>query len=154
MHAHRMRGPDKPGAKRPHKDQAWNWQGGLDRYVVTEGGCWFWTGPSLRGYGLCNIRYGARSSHRAMYQREIGPIPVGMHLDHLCKQTLCINPRHLEAVTPQENWRRSNSFTARMARATHCPKGHPYSGENLYVRPDGTGRGCKACHKEAPLASR
>lgn len=27
---------------------------------------------------------------------------------------------------------------------THCPKGHAYAGDNLYVRPDGA-RSCKAC---------
>lgn len=33
--------------------------------------------------------------------------------------------------------------------ATHCPKGHPYSGANLYLRPDGKGRGCRTCLRDA-----
>jgi hypothetical protein len=38
----------------------------------------------------------------------------------------------------------------RMTR-THCPKGHPYSGENLYVNPHrGKGsRVCRICTREA-----
>lgn len=42
---------------------------------------------------------------------------------------------------------------------THCPKGHPYSGDNLYVRPNGK-RECRQCRtsgtdaKAAPEESR
>ena len=28
---------------------------------------------------------------------------------------------------------------------THCPQGHPYSGENLYIQPSNGGRICRAC---------
>ena len=30
------------------------------------------------------------------------------------------------------------------SRKTHCPKGHPYYGNNLYRHPDGS-RKCRAC---------
>ncbi len=33
---------------------------------------------------------------------------------------------------------------ARQRAKTHCPHGHPYSGENLYILPRG-GRACRAC---------
>ena len=29
--------------------------------------------------------------------------------------------------------------------ATNCKRGHPYSGDNLYVRPDNKRRHCRAC---------
>lgn len=54
----------------------------------------------------------------------------------------------------RERWRRQHAKRSAERAAnppapkTHCPKGHPYSDENLYNRPDGR-RGCKACRKAA-----
>lgn len=43
-----------------------------------------------------------------MYEQEVGPIPEGLAIDHLCRQTSCVRPDHLEAVTYAENLHRSN----------------------------------------------
>lgn len=48
-----------------------------------------------------------RPAHRVMWERERGPIPEGLQIDHLCRQRDCVNPDHLEPVTPAENVRRS-----------------------------------------------
>lgn len=77
-------------------------------YIVDENGCWVWQkAMSADGYG----RYSEpgkklRSSHRVYYEQSKGPIPDGMHIDHLCRNTKCVNPSHLEAVTPAVNTRR------------------------------------------------
>jgi len=55
------------------------------------------------GYGIFQRRY----AHVIAYELQYGPIPEGLELDHLCRQTLCIRPEHLEAVTHQENMRRA-----------------------------------------------
>lgn len=47
-------------------------------------------------------------AHRAMYEQEVGPITEGLELDHLCRQTMCVNPSHLEPVTHAVNLRRGN----------------------------------------------
>lgn len=77
------------------------------------GGCWLWTGASTRGYGTFGVGYRAEHTHRKVYahrwvyEHEIGPIPEGFQVDHLCFVRLCVNPAHLEAVTQQENLRRA-----------------------------------------------
>ncbi|MGI5247775.1 HNH endonuclease signature motif containing protein [Dactylosporangium sp. CA-139066] len=84
--------------------------------------------------------------HRASYQAFVGPIPPGLHIDHLCRQRSCGNPEHLEAVTPRENLVRGNAGSNQL-RKTHCPQGHPYDESNTYHGKKG--RFCRACGREA-----
>ena len=56
-----------------------------------------------------------------------------MVLDHLCRNTLCANPNHLEPVTTRVNVLRGESPSAHAARATHCPQGHPLNDQNMRV---------------------
>ncbi|MBY4212857.1 HNH endonuclease [Rhodococcus fascians] len=72
----------------------------------------------------------------------------GLQIDHLCRNRRCVNPDHLEAVTPQVNTLRSTAITAVHAVKTHCPQGHQYSVENTYVSSRG-GRHCRICRNEA-----
>ena len=79
-------------------------------YLVDECGCWIWQMcRNSRGYGLKWDR-GARRltlAHRWYYERACGPIPDGMQIDHLCSVKACVNPAHLEAVTPRVNSQRA-----------------------------------------------
>lgn len=73
-----------------------------------ETGCWNWTRTiGSNGYGQIGVG-GARKkyAHVASYEELVGPIPDGLQLDHLCRNRRCINPAHLEPVTPRENTRR------------------------------------------------
>lgn len=92
---------------------------------VVESGCWIWTGTiQPTGYGAA--REPGRSggyAHRAAYAMVKGPIPHGLQIDHLCRVPACVNPDHLEAVTPQENVRRGRNGILRVPR-TECRKGH------------------------------
>lgn len=111
--------------------------------------CWLWTGTlKLDGYGTFwdpNLRQGLRA-HRLSYQAHVGPIPEGLVIDHLCRVRNCVNPRHLEAVTNRVNTLRGVGPTAVQAEKTHCDRGHPLSGANLYM--DGAWRRCIACRQE------
>jgi hypothetical protein len=116
-------------------------------------GCWNWTGAKDRhGYGRISIRPdGTKFTHRVAYELLIGPIPQGLSLDHLCRNTSCCNPAHLEPVTHAENVRRGAS-----GPKTHCPRGHEYTPENTYVRTrSGKGsRECRTCQREQDKARR
>lgn len=112
-------------------------------------GCWIWTGMlNDAGYGLIAMRIGGkkrqRRAHRIYYELVKGKISEKLTLDHLCRVRCCVNPDHLEPVTPVENVMRGESFYATQARKTHCPKGHPYAGANLRITPHG-GRLCRIC---------
>lgn len=76
-------------------------------------GCVEFTGAiSSTGYGHV-LREGKMvGAHRAAYELLVGPIPDGLHIDHLCCNRPCVNPAHLEPVTMQENLRRARERTA------------------------------------------
>jgi hypothetical protein len=71
-----------------------------------------------------------------------------LQIDHLCRVRHCVNPAHLEPVTPRVNARRGFGASGRNARKTHCPAGHPYAGDNLYRYPITGDRHCRACGRE------
>lgn len=121
----------------------------IDRFMEkvreSDDGCWEWTAYSgKRGYGRFYYKGKGALAHRWSYQFHRGEIPAGLVLDHLCRNTVCVNPWHLEPVTPRENALRGIP-NPHNSHKTHCPKGHPYSDENTYT--GGGGRACLTCKK-------
>jgi hypothetical protein len=71
------------------------------------------------------------------------PIPDGFVIDHLCRNTGCCNPSHLEAVSHRVNIKRGRAGTK-----TACNHGHDWTNpKNVHVRRDGR-RWCAACQRE------
>jgi hypothetical protein len=130
--------------------------------------CWLWEGVvTAEGYGRFSYQIKGQKdrktvgAHRYGYElftRRI--IPRGYHLDHLCRVTACVNPSHLEVVTPKVNILRGNCPAAINARKTHCNSGHPLSGPgaDVHLRPARgkrrAARICRVCIREYWRAKR
>lgn len=113
--------------------------------VDAETSCHNWTGYiQSAGYGSLRVEGRSVLTHRLAYELARGPIPVGLVIDHLCRNRRCCNPDHLEAVTNHENLRRGEGITAKPK--THCPKGHAYDADNTRINRQGA-KVCRACEK-------
>ncbi len=117
----------------------------------TEAGCLVPTvGHQVQsGHRQVHIANGkTKVAHRLVYEHLVGPVPDHLVLDHLCRNTECIEVEHLEVVTPGENVRRANFHRkgTRYAVKTHCPNGHEYTTDTVYDGP--RGRECKVCRRE------
>jgi hypothetical protein len=95
------------------------------------------------------------NAHKWAYLNVVGPVPEGKELDHLCRVRGCVKvwadekgPAHIEAVPHRDNCNRGTGASARNLVKTHCPQGHLYDEANTYHYPDGSGRKCRACHRE------
>lgn len=114
--------------------------------VDLQTGCWEWTGHlNWNDYG----KLGGKWAHRVGYEIFVGPIPDGLHLDHLCRNKRCVYHGHLEPVTQAENNRRQ--WRAR-GLATACRRGHDRS-----VHGYRNGQGyttCRECERLRHAAAR
>jgi len=99
----------------------------LQHSEVDAAGCRVWRGAygtskSGRRYGHVQVDGKPKMAHRAAYEEWVGPIPDRFVIDHLCGNSLCIEPEHLEAVPNGENIRRGGGshFDARGRRTTRA----------------------------------
>lgn len=107
--------------------------------------CWIWPGvPNSDGYAQMRIGGKKKKLHRVMYELFVGKIPKGITIDHLCRNRLCINPDHLEAVTLKTNILRGVGPTAINAKKSCCPRGHQYE----QAKRKRLERLCKICTNE------
>lgn len=110
--------------------------------------CWNWLAyKNIRGYGVIRFNGKNEQAHRVSYREFFGDIEKGFELDHRCKNTSCVNPYHLEAVSHRENVLRGNSPAALHAKKIACYKGHQFSKENTWFF-DGGRRRCRICTLE------
>ena len=95
--------------------------------------CHIWLGAKDDyGYGKFRLPNGhTKGTHIIAWElANQKTVPPGWHVDHRCRIRACCNPDHLEPVPAAENVARGESFSARNARKTHCPKGHEYTDQN------------------------
>ena len=116
----------------------------LTKFTRLDNGCWEWKlSRSTGGYGQMTARFEGKSSttaHRVAYWLFKGFVPNDMEVHHTCFNPWCVNPDHLELVTPQEN----KYLKSGKKDPNKCPQGHDYD----YVDPSG-GKRCTICRKAA-----
>lgn len=104
------------------------------------------------GYGSVTVRVGdlktTRGAHKVAWERENGPVPEGLEIDHLCRVRRCIRPGHMEPVTHAENMYRSMAPALVTFRTNVCRRGHELTPENVYLFPKSGARTCRACKRE------
>lgn len=116
-------------------------------------GCWEWQSTlNEDGYGVfAHHEMGTAFAHRLALHIVGRPVPADMTVDHLCENRRCVNPAHLAVVPGVDNTMRGNGYFAANARKTHCPQGHAYEGENVYLytsRIGNTARACRTCMRD------
>lgn len=117
-------------------------------YPEPNTGCWIWGANCCNGYGRFSYKGKTTPAYRVSYELLVGPIPDGLVIDHLCRNTYCVNPQHLEPVTYRENTLRSPIANAAVNHIkTQCDNGHVYTTETLYIYPDGR-RECRICNRK------
>lgn len=69
-----------------------------------QGDCLIWIGGKLPdGYGQISVGGRRVRVHRYAWEREHGPIPEGVEVDHICHSRACVNVKHLRIVTRAQN---------------------------------------------------
>lgn len=132
---------------------------------ATDSGCWEWTGSrNDAGYGIFTKWIDGRSmnmlAHRLALHIAKRPVPEDLTVDHLCRNTRCVRPEHLDIVTPTVNTLRGDGYYAVNGRKTHCTHGHEFTPENTYTyhsrrtRWQGWTRSCKTCAHDRYMARR
>lgn len=109
--------------------------------------CWIWKASDQgNGYGQFWTGKRVMVAHKFLYELMKGPVPIGLVLDHLCRNRRCVNPDHLEIVTFKENLLRGKFADGRFRRSNFCKNGHEYTVENTWRYP--LGKKCRICNKE------
>jgi hypothetical protein len=130
-------------AKVDKTDTCWNWTGARAAYRPKRK-----IAEATQGYGMLNINGRNFYAHRASWLMHKGPLIKGLVIDHLCENTLCVNPEHMQQVTNEENAQRSPKHSKNHGGYVYykefCKNGHK-RGIEMKSKP------CPECAKQRYL---
>lgn len=126
----------------------------LIEYEISPKKCWEVTNfkPGDKGYFLIRFAEGRKYLHRLSYQTFKGELIKKLLVRHLCNNSLCINPEHLEQGTDLDNNRdtiKSGNYIKDV-----CKNGHDLTEHDAFrlAKPRREGhsnyRVCRKCEKE------
>lgn len=103
-------------------------------------GCLIWNGH-VDTAGYPNVKWQNKNYlvHRAYYKIMVSDIKKHDTLDHLCRNKLCINPKHLEPVSRSENIKRmqiSKYYETEINRLIDFIESLGYDSETLLKKED------------------
>lgn len=117
----------------------------MEKIERSASGCWEWVGSKNKlGYGKMCVDGRRIGAYRMSYELLVETIPVGLEIDHLCRNPSCVNPQHLEVVTPRQNLFRSKCPNILLSLSNRCKRGHDLLGPKARRRENGT-RHCQQC---------
>lgn len=141
-----MRGNPKHSGGTPRNTPESFWARVTDN---PETGCREWQGATdSRGYGvLCFTAITGSNqtirAHRAAWALTHGSLPDSGHIHHTCENKRCVNPDHLQLLTPRQHLRAHNGDT--------CAAGHGPA--HWRIRASGS-RFCRECDRQRQIAHR
>lgn len=105
--------------------------------------CWQWTGSTTtRGYGVFKYKSERTYAHRHSLELALGESLGERMVDHLCHNSLCVNPRHLRPASNSENQQnlrgaKSSSKSGVLGVSWEPPRGGRVGGWVAEVKADG-----------------
>lgn len=96
--------------------------------TVNDNGCWEYRKSARKYYRTITINGVCLLLHRVMYRTYNGVLDNQKVIDHICRNVICINPKHLRQVTVSENTKN----TARWDTLSTKPRKKPTS--RIYYR--------------------
>ena len=131
----------------------------MSRCIIDNNECMIWTGAKTsHGYGNVAIKIDGKRkylvTHRLVYICHNPELENSQNLeiDHLCRNRLCCNKDHLEAVTTKTNTLRGISFSAINSQKKRGKWGHEFNETNTWTSPDGKRRRCRQCDRDRRLS--